>query len=60
MKTDSICKFINKHGTACGGNWAAMLLSTIKSGLPEIYANLDSSKSYTFAELYKILENHNQ
>ena len=60
MKTDSIYEFINKHAFACGGNWAAMLLSAIKNGLPEVYDNLDADKNYSFAELYKILENNNQ
>ena len=47
--------FIKKHGVACGGNWTAMLMYTIKNGLPKIYKAMDDDKEYSYEELYKIL-----
>ena len=53
-ESKKIARFIKKHGVACGGNWAAMLMYTIKNGLPKIYEAMDD-KEYSYEELYKIL-----
>lgn len=52
---EAVTAFIKTHGVACGGNWAAMLMSAIKSGLPEVYKNLED-RSYSFEELCEIIE----
>ena len=49
-----VVQFIKEHGIACGGNWAAMLMSTIKRGLPEVFKEMED-KEYEFEELYAIL-----
>lgn len=51
-----LAEFVRKHGVACGGNWAAMLMSAIRSGLPDEFAKLDDGRSYTLAELAAIIE----
>tara|TARA_R110002020_G_C15788026_1_gene729878 strand:+ start:185 stop:406 length:222 start_codon:yes stop_codon:yes gene_type:complete len=53
-KNDRIASFIKEHGIACGGNWAAMLMSAIKRGLPETFKNMED-KEYEFDELAKII-----
>ena len=50
-----IAGFIKKYGIACGGNWTAMLMTTIKHGLPKTYEAMDDNKEFTYEELYKIL-----
>jgi len=50
-----VVQFVKKHGVACGGNWAAMLMSAIQYGLPEVYQGLED-RSYSFEELYEIIE----
>ena len=50
-----VARFIKKYGIACGGNWTAMLMYTIKNGLPKIYEAMDDDKEYSYEELYKIL-----
>jgi hypothetical protein len=54
-ESKKIAMFIKKHGVACGGNWTAMLMYTIKNGLPKIYKAMDDDKEYSYEELYKIL-----
>lgn len=45
-------EFINSC-TACGGNWAAMLMSGIKRNFPEYYKDMPE-KEYEFDELFEI------
>lgn len=54
---DPIAIFIKKHAIACGGNWSAMLMSAIENGLPDVYQQMED-RSYSFVELYEILESH--
>lgn len=45
-------EFLN-NCNACGGNWAAMLMSGIKKLFPEYYDKLEE-KEYTFMEIYNM------
>jgi hypothetical protein len=44
--------FIN-NCDACGGNWAAMLLSGLKKCFPEYFATLEN-KEYSFEEVFQM------
>ena len=54
-ESKKVWKFINKHGVACGGNWADMLMIAIKNGLPSVFKDMPDNKTYSYEELYKIL-----
>ena len=54
QKSERVALFVKEHGIACGGNWAAMLMSTIQRGLPEVFKEMED-KEYEFEELYEIL-----
>jgi aerobic-type carbon monoxide dehydrogenase small subunit (CoxS/CutS family) len=54
MKEEQVAQFVKEHGIACGGNWAAMLMSAIKRGLPEVFKGMED-KEYEFDELYVII-----
>ena len=41
---------------ACGGNWAAMLMSGIRKCFPEQYNSMPSDKRYDLFELIQICE----
>jgi hypothetical protein len=56
--TQTVANFIKEHGIACGGNWAAMIMSAIERGFPEVYAELDDDKEYDFLEVYEILSDN--
>jgi alpha-D-ribose 1-methylphosphonate 5-triphosphate synthase subunit PhnI len=51
----NVANFIKEYGLACGGNWAAMLMSAIKRGLPKVHEELDGDKEYTLDELFVII-----
>lgn len=46
-------EFLHHHCQACGGNWAAMLMSGIRECFPETYAKMED-REYDFEELIKI------
>ena len=54
MKEKEVAQFVKEHGIACGGNWAAMFMSAIKRGLPEVFKEMED-KEYDFEELYVII-----
>ena len=54
QKEELLAQFVKEHGIACGGNWAAMLMSAIKRGLPEVFKEMED-KEYDFEELYVII-----
>ena len=39
---------------ACGGNWSAMIMSSIRKCFPEQYNDMPSDKQYNMFELMKI------
>lgn len=43
-------EFMN-NCSACGGNWAAMLMSGVKKAFPEYWENL-KDKEYSFDDIY--------
>lgn len=47
-------KLLREHAVCCGGNWSAMLMSAIRSGLPELYAAMPD-RSYGFPELVSLI-----
>lgn len=55
MSDEKVVAFIKEHGTACGGNWTAMLMSAIHNGLPEVYKKM-KDRQYSFQELIAILK----
>ena len=54
QKEELLAQFVKEHGIACGGNWAAMFMSAIKRGLPEVFKEMED-KEYDFEELYVII-----
>ena len=54
-KNEEIILFINKHGLACGGNMAGMLMASIQKGLPEVFEKLED-RNYSFKELFDLIE----
>ena len=54
QKEELLAQFVKEHGIACGGNWAAMLMSAIKRGLPEVFKGMED-KEYEFEELCVII-----
>lgn len=58
IETDkAVARFIRDHGEACGGNWAAMAMSAIRNGLPDVYRELPEDQSFDLIELYNIIAN---
>ena len=55
-----VADFVKKYGTACGGNWSAMLMSAIRNGLPYEYKKLNDDKAYEFGELFDIIAKHTE
>ena len=51
---DKIVEFIKAYGVACGGNWAGMLMSAIKHGMPEVWETLED-REYSFGQLWAII-----
>lgn len=49
----TLTEFLTKHCTACGGNWAAMIMSGIRSAFPERYAQMED-REYDWKELCQI------
>jgi len=54
QKSERVALFVKEHGIACGGNWAAMLMSAIRRGLPEIFKEMED-KRYEFEELHEVI-----
>ena len=54
MKEEEVAQFVKEHGIACGGNWAAMFMSAIRRGLPEVFEAMED-KQYDFVELQEVI-----
>lgn len=56
-----ITEFVKKFGVACGGNWAAMYISAIRHGAPELMEELDrfpDDHLFNVCELESLLAAH--
>jgi hypothetical protein len=52
-----VVDFVKQHAVACGGDWSAMLMSAIKSGLPEVFQKMED-RSWSFVELFEVIKQH--
>tara|TARA_R100000306_G_C4267866_1_gene88616 strand:- start:54 stop:272 length:219 start_codon:yes stop_codon:yes gene_type:complete len=54
LKSEGVALFVKEHAIACGGNWAAMLMSAIRRGMPKVFEAMED-KEYEFEELHEVI-----
>lgn len=47
--------YVKQFGTACGGNWTAMLLTALHAGDPDIYAQIPDGQSLPYFYVYELI-----